>query len=202
MPAALVAIDVAILVPPAIANPAGAMSRLLAGDRAGALRLDDTHLPHVTLAQQFVERARLEELFLELDRILRHEPAIRLRVAGASVDHGTISFAIERTPDLQRLHEQIMDILEPFESPEGGASAFRADGETIRPQDVAWVRDYRDEAAYAHYRPHVTIGQGRHAPEVPPIDAHGERVAVCQLGRFCTCRAVLREWHPPGSARR
>ena len=198
---AVVAIDVAVLVPPSIAGSAGELNRVLAGQRPDALRLDDTHLAHVTLAQQFVERARLEDLFAELDRILRHEPAIFLRVAGTVVDRGTVLFTIERTPDLHRLHEQIMDALEPFESPDDGAAAFQADGERIRPQDVAWVRNYREEAAYLHYLPHVTIGHTDQARAVTigaaagrPIEAQGDRVAVCRLGRFCTCRAVLREW--------
>ncbi len=194
----LVALDVAILVPAAIATPARALSRVPAGGRPDALRLDDRHLPHVTLAQQFVERARLDELFAQLDRILRHEPAVPLHVTGAVLNHRTAWLAIDCTPDLQRLHELVMKAIEAFASPEGDATAFHADDEEVRRQDVDWVQNYREEAAYAHYHPHVTIGHGDRAPEVAPIDAVGDRVAGCELGRFCTCRAVLREWHLGG----
>lgn len=194
MPASLVAIDVAILVPDAVAGPAAEISRGLAGDRPDALRLDGRHLAHITLAQQFVERARLDELFAELDRILRHEPAVPLRASGAAADRGTIVLAIEPAPDLQRLHEMVMDVTEPFESPEGGAAAFRADGETIRARDVDWVRNYREHSAYQHYNPHVTLGHGARTPAFAPVEFHADRVAACELGRFCTCRAVLREW--------
>jgi len=232
MPSSIAAIDVAVLVPERVAGPARDISRALSGGRPDALQLDDTHLPHVTLAQQFVERARLDELFGELDRILRHEPVLLLRIPGVAVDHGTISLAVDRTADLQHLHELVMDAIEPFESPDlgrgpqrgvpaagtavelrrgspstslrtgrggapgrvPGADAFRPNGEAIRPQDVDWVRNYREHSAYAHYRPHVTLGHGDMSPAVQPIDFRADRIAVCELGRFCTCRAVLGVW--------
>jgi len=202
MRASLAAVDVAILVPETVAAPARELSRQLAVNRPDALRLDDTHLVHVTLAQQFVERLRLDDLVAELDRMLRHEPALALRVVGATAAGGTVVLAIESTPDLRRVHEQVMDVIEPFESPQGSAAAFRADGETIRPRDVEWVRNYREQAAGAHYRPHVTVGHGGRAPEVAPIAFQADRIALCELGRFCTCRSVLRQWTlgAPGAA--
>lgn len=198
MPSSIVAIDVAVLVPESVAGPVRDISRALSSGRPDALQLDDTHLPHVTLAHQFVERARLDELFGELDRILRHEPVLLLRIPGVAVDHDTISLAVDRTADLQRLHELVMDAIEPFESLGGGrvpgADAFRPNGEAIRPQDVNWVRNYREHSAYVHYRPHVTLGHGDIPPSVQPIDFRADRIAVCEVGRFCTCRTVLRAW--------
>lgn len=190
----VLAIDVAILVPDAVGRAAREVSRALSAGRPDALRLDRTHLPHITLAQQFVERSRLPELNEQLDRLLRHEPDLRLRIPAAEINHGTVAFLLDESPDLQRLHESIMDVVEPFESPEGGSDAFEADGETIRPQDVDWVRNYREDAAYTHYRPHVTLGHGDRTPPVDPIEFRAGRVAVCRLGRFCTCRAIVREW--------
>jgi 2'-5' RNA ligase superfamily len=194
VPSNFVAIDVAILVAGDVAVQAREVNLALAAGRADALRLDDSHLPHVTLAQQFVDRARLDELFTELDRIVRHEPGLSLRISGAVVERGTVQLAVDASPDLQRLHELLMDAIEPFESPEGGADAFRTDGEAIRPQDVDWVRSYRDDAAYAHYRPHITVGHAAAGPSVAPVNFRASRVGVCELGRFCTCRTVLRDW--------
>ncbi len=194
MPSSVVAIDVAALVFGDGAAAVREVNLALAAGHRGALRFDDTHLPHVTLAQQFVERARLDELLGELERVLRREPPVLLRIRDATVDHGTVQLAVEASPDLQRLHELVMDTIEPFESPEGGTDAFLADGEAIRPQDVDWVRNYRENAAYAHYRPHLTVGHGRAAPSVPRFEVPGSHLAVCQLGRFCTCRTILRDW--------
>ncbi len=206
MPQELVAIDVAVLVSGSVAALAHNINRALSRGRPDALRFDDTHLPHVTLAQQFVERACLDELFGELDRILGHGPLLVLHIPGVAVDQGTISLAVDRTADLQRLHERVMDAIGPFEVPGlgrirvAGADAFRANGEAVRPQDVDWVSHYRERSAYAHYRPHVTLGHGDTSPSVQPIDLRAEHIAVCELGRFCTCRAVLRAWTLGGTS--
>lgn len=193
------AIDVAILVPEDVGSRAREISRALAGDRADALRLDAAHLPHVTLAQQFVERARFDELFAEIDRLLRHEPPLLLRIHGITYDHDTAYFAVEATPDLQRLHEAVMDAIEPFESPDGSVRAFHHGPEAIRPEDADWVRNFREASAYAHFRPHVTLGHGEVTEPAEPLDFSAKRVAACHLGRFCTCRTVLREWKLQGS---
>ncbi len=190
----VLAIDVAVLVPDPVARIAADTSRELAAGQRGALRLDDTHHPHITLAQQFIDGSRLSDLLEELDRLLRHEPALLLRVPRAASDHGTIALVVDDSPDLQRLHEAIMDAIEPFECPDASADAFESTGEAIRGQDVDWVRNFRENSAYAHYRPHVTVGHGGRAPLVEPIDFAAGRVAVCRLGRFCTCRTILREW--------
>ncbi len=194
MRATLVAVDVAILVPEAVARPARAISETLAGDDHAALRLDDRHRAHVTLAQLFVEHARLPDLQAALDLLLKHEPPLLLRVAGFAAGGGTLYFTVDSSPDLQRLHEQVMDAVGPFEAPDGTAEAFLADGEAVRPQDVDWVRNYRESAAHAHFRPHVTLGHGAPPGRLAPIDFRADRVALCRLGRFCTCRSVLREW--------
>jgi 2'-5' RNA ligase len=190
----VVALDVAILVPDAVAGPAREINRALAAGEPDALRLDDSHLPHITLAQQFVEGARLGDLSAALDRILRHERALPLRVTGTTADRGTVQFAVDSVPDLQRVHELVMDVLEPFESPEGGPAAFERGGERIRSRDVTWVRDYREQAAYARYSPHVTLGHGSDCPAVAPVAFTATRLAVCHLGRFCTCQTILHEW--------
>ncbi|MGE5360587.1 MAG: 2'-5' RNA ligase family protein [Bacteroidales bacterium] len=195
----IVAIDVAILVSDAAGERAKAINLALAGDRADALRFDGTHLPHITLAQQFIERARLDDLRDELDRLLRHEAPLLLGSPGLDSDHGTIFLAIDPHPDLQRVHEAVMDAIEPFEAPTGGGDAFRRNGEAIRSQDVDWVRTYRERSAYGHFRPHITVGHGVLPESVPPIDFRADRIAVCELGRFCTCRTVLAEWRLTGS---
>ncbi len=200
MISALVAVDIAILAPETVARPARAISQALSGRRSGALTLDDRHIPHVTLAQQFVEHARLPDLEAALDGLLRHEPPLLLRVTGFTTRGSTVYFAVEGSPDLLRLHEQVMDAVEPFEAPEGTPHAFADDGETIRSQDVDGVRNYRESAAYTHFRPHVTLGHGLVPDEAPEISFRADRVALCHLGRFCTCRAVFREWRLDASA--
>ena len=60
--------------------------------------------------------------------------------------------------------------------------------------DVEWVRQFRTQAAHGRFDPHVTVGVGTLQEPGPLPAADGTRVALCQLGRFCTCRRILAEW--------
>jgi hypothetical protein len=121
-------------------------------------------------------------------------PPLRLRVSGLDCRGETVTLGIERNPALQRLHKMLLDALAGLAGPSGDASGFLAGKEAIRPRDVNWVTRYRSDSSLDRYWPHITLGHGPLGTPVEPFDFVADRVAACHLGRFCTCRAVLREW--------
>jgi 2'-5' RNA ligase len=190
----MIAIDVALLPPDAVNARAREINRLLADDHPSELRLDARHLPHVSLAQQFVEADRIDAVLGCVAGIARTQQALPLRIAHPAAEGRTVMFAIEPTPALQRLHETLMNALEPFDARQGGPDAFCGVGEAPRPRDVAWVSGYRSRSSYAHFFPHITLGHGDQPPAIEPFEFIADRLAVCHLGKFCTCRVVLAEW--------
>lgn len=188
----LVAIDVAILPPADVAARARALSASLPDDPAG-FRLDADHLPHVTLVQSFVREEELDVAFERVDEVLRGRSALRLRVTGGGKSGGSsVWMAIERTPELEQLHEALMHAMVGVERPGGTAAAFfEGDG---RVGDVMWVASYRLKSSFGAYTPHITLGHASQPPEVEPVAFAAETVAACHLGRFCTCRRILRSW--------
>ena len=191
----LIALDVAVLPPPEIRDLARAVSADLARQREpGGLVLDDTHLPHITLTQQFVRREELEPAFERIDEVLRGWPPIPLMVTGAVKSGHSAWLALERTPAIVDLHEKLMEALRGFERPGGTAAAFYQGD--ARVGDVVWVTGYRLKSSFGAFTPHITLGT-QAANEPPHIDAmrfDATVVAACHLGRFCSCRAVLRNW--------
>ena len=109
---------------------------------------------------------------------------------------GRDPMAIEPTPALSELHRNLMDVLAPFERPGGTEAAF-VDGDA-RARDVAWVTDYGRASAGAAFRPHITLGHAATLPPVEPLTFTATTIAACHLGRFCTCRRVLRRWDLAG----
>ena len=188
------AIDVALLLPERVAAFAVALNRRLSGDRQGDLRLDENHLPHITLAQQFVARQRLPELLTTAAAIAGTERPLGLHVEGVITQGTSLTLAVGHSAPLQRLHESLMAALAEFEEAAGDESSFLSGGEEIRPGDVDWVAHYRRRSSFGRYQPHITIGHGDLEGPVEPLDFVAERLAVCHLGRRCTCRAVLAEW--------
>lgn len=205
----LVALDVALLPPPDVAARAIEYSAGLPAEGSEERRLDAEHRPHVTLTQQFVREEELDAAFERIEDVVRAFHPIRMQVSGGEKHGHTVWMAIERTPDLTDIHEKLMDALRGLERPEGTPAAF-VDGDG-RVADVLWVPGYRLKSSFGAFQPHITLGHGEQAPDIEPLAFEATTVAACHLGRFCTCRRVLRSWElerratgqpQPGTARR
>ncbi len=102
--ASVLAIDLALLLPPDADALARRLNQTLATD-PDALRLDDAHLPQVTVAQLFIAAEDLDNV---RERVM---PAVagmgRLRLHVRGIARGSSAWMeIERTAELQQLHER------------------------------------------------------------------------------------------------
>ena len=188
----LLALDVAILPPLDVGERAVRLSAALPADQSQGLRLDADRLPHITLTQQFVRADELDTIFTRLDEVLRGQPPMTLQMTGGGRGASSVWMAVERTAAISRLHARLMDAIHGFERPGGGAAAF-VEGDA-REGDVVWVAGYRRTASLGAYRPHITLGHAAEPPRFDPFTFEATTVAACHLGRFCTCRQVLRSW--------
>jgi len=194
----LIALDVALLPPPDVTRRALDLSASLPPAESQGLRLDPEHLPHVTLTQQYVREEELDTAFERVDEVLRGQTPLRLLVTGGGKSGHTVSMTIERTPDLVALHEQLMEALRGVERPDGGPGAFF--GGEGRIADALWVTGFRLKSSFNAFTPHITLGHATHPPAIEPFAFDATTVAACHLGRFCSCRKVLRSWtlaNPP-----
>jgi 2'-5' RNA ligase len=187
----LVAIDVAILPPADVSARVRAWSAALPEHGEG-FRLDAEHLPHVTLIQSFVREEELPLAFEHVDEVLRGRAELRIAVTGGEKGGSSVSMAIERTPELDQLHEALMHALVGVERPGGTPAAF-FDGDA-RVADVLWVTGYRLKNSFGSFAPHITLGHAPEPPSIEPFSFVADTVAACHLGRFCTCRRILRSW--------
>ena len=180
-----------MLPPPDVRQRAIELSAALPAEASHGLRLDEEHHPHITLTQAFI---RAEELHAVLDRIaevLRGRPPMIVDIAGGAHNGDTLLLAVERTPKLVELHEELMEALRGYERPGGTRAAFvGGDG---RVGDVMWVTGYRLKSSFHAFTPHITLGHGEHPAAIEPFSFEATTIAACQLGRFC-CQRILREW--------
>jgi 2'-5' RNA ligase len=188
----LIALDVALLPPPEVAARAVELSAALAAEGHDHLRLDADHLPHITLMQLFVREEELDAVLERVDGVVASRPLLPLRVSGGGRGSSSVWMAIERTPAIDALHEELMEALRGYERPGGTKAAFH-DGDA-RPGDVLWVTGYRLKSAFGAFTPHITLGHAPEAPDIAPFDFVASTVAGCHLGRFCSCRRVFRRW--------
>ena len=188
----VLALDVAILPSPEVADRAIRSSAALPPAESHGLLLDDEHLPHITLTQQFVRIEELDAICDRLEGVLRGHPPLSLQVTGGGHGGSSVWMDVEKSEALLALHEQLMETLRGFERPGGTAAAF-VDGDA-RVGDVMWVTGYRLKSSLHAYTPHITLGHAREAPRIDPFLFEATTVAACHLGRFCSCRRVLRRW--------
>jgi 2'-5' RNA ligase len=186
------AIDVAILPPPNVSARAIALSAALPAHESQGLLLGDDCLPHITLTQQFVPSESLELLIEKIDCVLRDREPVHLRVTGGGKGSNSVWMSIERSPELVNLHEQLLHAAQPYEATSGDAAAFC--GEDARERDVRWVQEFRHQSSFERFRPHITLGHASEPPVVEPMACVAKTIAVCHLGRFCTCRRIIRAW--------
>ncbi len=187
------AVDVALLPKPDLRRRLLTINRTLAPPPIG-FRFDRTHLPHLTLAQQFVRHDDIERLSGGIRRTLRGHGPLRLTTTEVSVGDTASTLGVERTAALVDLYRRLMDLLISFETDEGGVEAFEADGDTARDADVAWVRHFRERSAYDRFSPHWTLGVGLVRTPVETHTSVTNDIALLSLGRLCTCRRVLASW--------
>jgi 2'-5' RNA ligase len=187
----LLAVDVALLPPPDVTARAIELSAALPAESRG-FALDSEHLPHVTLIQSFIREDELDLACQRVGDVLTGTRALRLTVTGGGKGSNSVSLAIERTPELDALHENLMHALVGVERPGGTAAAFF--GGEARVGDVLWVAGYRLKSSFAAFTPHITLGQAVEPPVIEPFTFTADTVAACHLGRFCACRQVLRSW--------
>jgi 2'-5' RNA ligase len=187
-----IAIDIAILPPPDVSQRAEALSAALPLEESQGLQLGPEYLPHITLMQQFISRDTLDEAIARVDVVLRDQNPLSLRVGGGARGSNSVWMAIERTAEIVQLHERVLHATTAFETADGDAAAFY--GADARERDVRWVREFRRESSFARFTPHITLGHAAEPPFIEPFDFVGTRIAMCHLGRFCSCRWMIRAW--------
>ena len=188
----LIAVDVAILPPPMVADAALQLSAALPASESKGLRLDARHLPHITLTQQFVRAENVGVVTEAIGEVVTRGTALRLSILGPGRGSSSVWMRVGPAPMLLDLHRDLMHALEPFEHTGGTSSAF-VDG-NARPEDVRWVSSFRGTSSFNRYQPHITLGHATGLPPVTPTDFSADTVALCRLGRFCSCRDVLMSW--------
>lgn len=99
-------------------------------------------------------------------------------------------FEVEKTAELQSLHQEVMEKMAPYFSHDVTEEMIYGD-EQVAQTTLLWIRDYAEKAGFANFFPHITIGYGEAQSQNFPIEFQATRLALCHLGNHCTCRNIL-----------
>lgn len=188
----LLALDIALLPPLDVRYTAIELSAALPPSESHGLRLDEDHIPHITLSQCFIRAEEFDAAMDKVDEVVRRTKPLPLTITGGGRGHNAVWMTVSNTPELQALHEAVMEATRGYERPGGTPHTFY--GGDARVGDVMWVTSYRLKASFKAYTPHITLGHASSPPDIKPITFTADTVAACHLGRFCTCREIKRVW--------
>jgi hypothetical protein len=200
-----IAVDVVLLPDKAVTALAVRANAELIGCSDSQIALDkETCLPHISLAMGCIECEAVKPVTERIEAIASECPVGELVITGVVTSlnargQSVSAFALAKTGAVQGLHERVMDVLQPYSSQDVTEAAIFGD-ETVSETTLAWIRDYRQKAAFAAFFPHITIGYGRVEQVMSfPIPLAAPRIALCHLGNHCTCRKVLASVPPAKS---
>jgi hypothetical protein len=201
----VVAINVLLEPDAALADRATALNvRVRATERRG-FALDATHVPHVTVVQQYVRREDVGSVGAAIQKVLETTPApMELEVVGvdASPWSGSTmaSLRVGPAPALMRFQEAVVAALIPLAAPAGDAAAFVRDPPetSIDSATMDYVSGFVLKNTGEKYQPHVTVGLTTQALastlKAEPFQRQKfavAKVAVYQLGNSGTARRRL-----------
>jgi len=191
----IIAIDVLLQPDQTMVSKARAVNARLRGDYKDGYSLDATHTPHVTMVQRFVRAKDLNAVAAAVTKLLATERPAELELKGSRLVYqmwngvALHALIVDRTPELIRLQQKVVDVVAPFAVSSGTAAAFidTPEGADIIP----YVASFVPKASGANYMPHVTVGVATEAfgkkitaEPFPAFTFHPAGVAIYQLGNF------------------
>jgi 2'-5' RNA ligase len=152
-------------------------------------------LPHISLAMGCIDEGDIAAVEGILRSIVKASSLGDLTISGVRVSENSAgekvsSFEVERTKELQLLHETIMERLEPHLG--GDVTAEEVSDDEVAETTLSWIKNYREKSSFDKFFPHITIGYGEVSNQpFFPIKFTASKLALCHLGNHCTCRRIL-----------
>lgn len=191
-----IAVDIVLLPDRAVTETAIAANRDLVRRCGRHIVLDEGHLPHISLAMGCIETRDVEPAEKVLQTIAGECPPGKLAITGIATTLNArglqvSSFILAQTEALQTLHERVMTEIQAYFSYDVTAEMVYGQ-EDVAETTLAWIRGFREKAAFKAFFPHITIGYGMVTePMTFPMPCAPPTLAICHLGNHCTCRKVL-----------
>jgi len=192
---AKIAVDVVLLPSEEMADKAISANKKLLEQNADKIILDkEKCLPHISLAMGCIEEKDADEIETIL-KIIIHENSLRqltatgIHISANKAGEKVSCFEIERTEELQSLHEEVMKGLARYFSYDVRAEMLLSSQTSESTLD--WIKNYPENSGFENFFPHITIGYGEIDNFTFPIKFDVSKLALCHLGNHCTCRKIL-----------
>lgn len=191
-----IAVDVVLLPDEAMANKAIEVNADLVKKFGNEIVLNKENcLPHISLAMGCLEEADTASVKKVLKEIGKETSLPDLKVVDIRASENskgqTVSvFEVEKTKELQLLHEEVMNKLTSYLNTDVTEDMIYGN-EEVAASTLLWIKNYRQKSSFEKFFPHITIGYGQPEYQIQPTAFTASKLALCHLGNHCTCRKIL-----------
>ncbi|HLW30777.1 MAG TPA: hypothetical protein VKX40_00850 [Aequorivita sp.] len=160
----IIAIDILLTLPDKMYAQAIHLNQLMLSDYPESIKLDENHIPHITLLQCFVDKndiTRIGESLEGLFSMVKNETlAAQEFVYSQDSEESFAMIRIENTEALLNIHQKTIEILKPFMVKHGTSASFiqNPDGSPINEFTLAYVPRFVESYSHENFDPHISLG--------------------------------------------
>jgi len=205
----LTAVDILIQPDTATIERAREVNRRMPLSIPAGITLDDTHLPHITMLQRYLNTADLERAYAAITAVVAntdtaalsyHVPGIAYSEDWGPPGQAVAVLEVRPGPQVLDLQAALLAAVRPFTGSGGTDAAFVTDpGQQINPKTKDWVETFEPNQIGANYTAHLTVGFATvtdlKALQTQPFDEFDVQpvgLAVYHLGNNGTARSRLK----------
>lgn len=151
--------------------------------------------PHTSLCMGVIDENNIPVISKIIEKLGKQFSVLNLTATDLQVEtiptgDKVADFKIQSTKELQLLHESTMKELSQFLTYNPAADMLFTPP-AIEEVTFYWIKNYPNKSSFDKYRPHITLGFGEMTDIKLPIQFTSSKLALCQLGNYCTCRKIL-----------
>lgn len=199
-----IAIDVLLVPSEEMYSQALQLNSAINENNPETIKLDESHIPHITLLQCFIYEEDLPKVKNTLEGFFGTIKNEDFKAEKFSYSKNSAkSFAmisVEKSKEIVRLHEDIIEKVKPFMQKNSLESAFvpNPDGSPISKSTLNYVPNFLKKHSYKNFDPHISLGVAEKkildslsANVFNPIKFKAASLSIYQLGDHGTAQKLL-----------
>ncbi len=161
--------------------------------------------PHLSLLMGIIDYERGEEIKEKLEEVSYAFNPIELKIKRFDLESLPVKdeeisisgISFEKNSSLLKLHESVAKSLKEFLIRGEVNKEMMYAPDEINAEDTPWmfpyIQNFLENSGYEKFNPHITIGDGILESQDISDRLIASRLAICQLGNYCTCRKIIYE---------
>jgi hypothetical protein len=200
----IIAVDVLLIPSEEMYAQSLQLNSLINKNNPETIKLDENHMPHITLLQCFINESDLPKVNKALEGLFETIAHDSLKAESLfyyeEKEESFSMIRVENSAALMEIHKKSIELLKPFKVNNGSENSFvpNPDGSAISESTIAYVPVFVEKYSYENFDPHISLGVAEvnlldslAVNVFKPIHFKATSVSLYQLGDHGTAQKLL-----------